>query len=450
MTQPPRAATHLSKEAGADCGNAYALYALFLLCLANAFNLGDRLLLGVVQEPIRLEFGLSDFQLGLLGGPAFAVLYALLSIPIARIADRANRITIGSIALGVWSGLTAVCGLAGSYVQLLIARVGVSVGEAGAAPPALSYISDIFRPERRATAMAVFAIGGPAGALIATTLGGRIAQDLGWRWAFIIFGIAGTVLAVVIRLTLCEVRHAGTRPAPIAFGDAIRHLASRRSYVHVCAGGVFAAFSANFIMQYMTSFLMRVHELPIARASVIVGLAGGLFGMIGAFSGGYLADMVSRRRPAARTLVVAVAFTLAAFGFTLAFWTPLAVAIPLLLFSSFCMNTYPGVSFAVSSAVAPPAIRAMSIAIFTLAGNLIGYSLGPPILGAISDWAAARELARGGVDAAQCVADLAPALCAQSRGAGLRWALTIGALLLLGGSWHYFRASRTLEQDIER
>jgi len=146
--------------------------ALALLCVANSFNIGDRILVGIIQEPIRRELGLSDLQLGLLGGPAFAILYSLLSIPIARLADRSDRIMIGTAALGLWSAFAAACGLAGSYVQLLFARIGVSVGEAGGLAPAISYLSDVFRLERRATAMAVFAIGGPAGALIATFAGG--------------------------------------------------------------------------------------------------------------------------------------------------------------------------------------------------------------------------------------------------------------------------------------
>ena len=423
--------------------------ALGLLTLANAFNLADRMLLGIVQEPMRLEFGLSDFQLGLLGGSAFAVLYGLLSIPIARLADRSNRITIASVALGIWSGMTALCGMAGNFVQILLARAGVSVGEAGAVAPSLSFLSDVFSAKRRATAMAVFSIGGPAGALMATFLGGWITQEYGWRAAFIAFGTGGLVLALVIRLALREVRTDAHSAQPVRFLEGLRTLARKRSYIHVCIAGIYAAFCATFIMQYMTSFLMRVHGLPVGRAALIVGLAGGIFGMAGTFSAGWLADRLGRNRPGARTMVLAVTFAVAAIALGTAWWMPLALAIPLLFVGAAAMNAYPGISFAVSSMIAPSNLRATSIAIFTVAGNLIGYALGPPILGAISDAAAARAMRSLPITPDLCDADPTQALCIAAQGDGLRWALTVASLLLLGGAVHHLRASRTLARDIE-
>lgn len=427
---------------------AYMGYALLLLCLTQAFNIGDRMVIGIVQEPIKLEFGLSDFELGLLGGPAFAILYSLMSIPIARIADRTNRITIVSLALGLWSALTATCGLASSYAQLLMARIGISMGEAGGVAPSLSYISDLFPQARRGTAMAVFAIGGPLGALLATMIGRRIAQDHGWRATFLCFGAGGMAVALLIGLTLREVRQAGERRGTVSFGAALRSLSGRKSYIHVCMGGVVAGFCANFITQYMASFFIRVHGLSLAQASMVVGLASGVFGMAGAFSGGYLSDRIARRRPGGRTIVVSAAFAIAAFAYAGAFWAPLAFAIPLLMLASLCMNTYPGVSYAVASGVASPAMRATAIAIFTLAGNLLGYALGPPTLGAISDMVAGWEAARLGIDHARCVAEPLFAPCVQSRGFGLRTALSIAGLLLLGGSLHYGLASRSLARDL--
>lgn len=427
---------------------ATAGVALALLCLSNAFNLADRVLLGVIQEPIRLEFQLSDFELGLLGGPAFAVLYSLLSIPVARLADRANRITILSVALALWSGMTVLCGMAGSYAQLFLARVGVSVGEAGGAPPAVSYLSDIFTPERRATALAVFAIGGPAGAILATVIGGQMAQHYGWRSAFFALGGAGLVLAVVLRLTVREVR------APVAPGDtpgflaAVRQLFRKRSYVNICAANVFAAFSLTFIGQYMTSFLIRTHELSVAQASAVLGVAAGLFGTTGAFLGGYVADRVARRRPAARTFVTAAAFVIAALSYVIAWWAPLGVAIALLFLGTLTANAFPGVSYAVASAVAPASQRATAIAFLTVAGNLLGYALGPPLLGALSDAAAGWELARQGVDPATCAIEAAR--CAAGQAAGLRWALSLAGVLMLGAGLHHYLVSRTLVADQEK
>lgn len=438
-------------EAGAArrIGAGRAAAALVLLSIANCFNLADRMLLGVVQESIRHDFRLSDFQLGLLGGTSFAILYALLSVPIARLADRRNRITIISVALGLWSGMTALCGMAGSFVQMLIARAGVSIGEAGGVAPALSYFSDIFSPRRRATAMAVFAIGGPAGALLSTVVGAWITRGYGWRWAFLAFGLAGLVLAVLIRLVLREVREDKAAAAETSLIDAVRLLGGKRSYVHVCVAGVFAAFCATFIMQYMTSFLMRVHGLALPQAALITGLAGGVFGMIGAFGAGWAADRVASTRPGARTLILTATFSIAAISFGLAWWTPLTIAVPLLLLGALCMNAYPGVSFAVSSMTAPAPLRATAIAIFTVAGNLLGYALGPPTFGALSDFASGRLLGAQGLDAAACAANITLAPCIAAQGAGLRWALTAAALLLLGAAFHHWRASRTLAADLE-
>lgn len=428
-------------------GPSSAVMALILLTLANVFNIADRLLLGVVQEPIKREFNLSDFELGLLGGLAFAVLYSILSIPIARLADRADRITIGAVALGVWSGMTALCGLATGYVHLFLARVGVSVGEAGGSAPALSYLADAFSPRRRATAMAIFALGGPVGALLATIAGGQLAQTYGWRAAFLALGGAGLVLALLTRLLLREVRApggGGERPKLLA---SLRLLARKRSFVHACATAVFATFTLTFIGQYIPSFLIRVHGLSIGQASLIFGIAGGIFGTLGTFLGGYVSDRAARRVPGARALVVAVAFVIAAFAYVATWWLPLAAAVPLLCLATFTGATFAGVNYAIVSAVAPPGQRATALAVLTLTGNILGYAVGPPVLGAVSDAAAAWELGLQRIDPARCAVEAAT--CIAGQGAGLRWALTLASILVLGGGFHQWRVSKTLAQDIE-
>jgi MFS family permease len=231
------------------------------------------------------------------------------------------------------------------------------------------------------------------------------------------------------------------------FVTDLRVLAGRRSFLHVCAAGVFAAFSANFIMQYMASFLIRGHGLPLAEAATIVGLAGGVCGMLGAFFGGFLADRVCRRWPSARTLVAAAAFIVAAGAFAAAFHAPLGAAVPLLLVGALCMNCYPGISYAAASAVVQPAMRATAFAFFTLAGNLFGYAFGPPLLGKLSDVAAASTMRRSGVDPLFCASHALDAICLASRAAGLRLALTVASLLFLGGALHYWLASRSAARD---
>lgn len=423
--------------------------ALVLLSLANALNIADRMVLGVLQESLRLEFHLTDFQLGLLGGSAFAILYSLLSVPIARLADRSNRITVVTVSLALWSAMTAACGMAHNFVQLLLSRAGVSVGEAGGVAPALSYFSDIFTPARRATAMAVFAIGGPAGALIATALGGWLAQTYGWRTAFLSFGVAGLILAVLIRITLREVRTKTHAAQVVSLSEAFRILIRKRSYLHVCAAGIFAAFCCTFIMQYMTSFLIRVHGLPLAKAALVTGMAGGVMGMCGAFGAGWLADRLSRQNPARRTQVLVVCFSIAAVALSIAWWMPLVPAIALLLLGALTMNGYPGISFAVSSMTAPSHLRATAIAMFTVMGNLIGYSMGPAFFGFISDRMAARTRAAEGLSDTMCQAQQTLAVCVHAQGEGLRIALTCASALLIGAALHHWRASRTLAADLE-
>lgn len=421
--------------------------ALLLLALANAFNLADRVLIGVVQEPIKREFGLTDLQLGLLGGPAFAILYSLLSIPIARLADRTNRITILSVALALWSGLTALCGLAGGYLQLLVMRAGVSVGEAGGTAPAISYLSDVFTAERRATALAVFSIGAPAGAILATIIGGIVAQESGWRMTFLVIGAPGLLLAIAIRLLLREVRTPMPAEEAPGYRESLTVLLRKRSFVHICAANVFAAFSLTAISQYLTSFLIREHELSLATAAAVLGAAAGLFGTAGAFLGGFIADRAARRNPAARTQIISAAFVIAAVAFLAAWWSPLWVAVVCIVIGVFMANAFPGVSFAVASAVAPQRQRATAIAFLTLASNLLGYALGPPILGAVSDAVSNARLAAAAIDPARCAVDAA--LCREALADGLRWALTVGAVMLLGAAFHQWRASRTLVADTE-
>src|SRR5688572_13962451 len=182
----------------------YRAYVLGALLVVYTFNFIDRVVIGIIGEPIKIEFGLTDFQLGLLGGPMFAVLYTLLGIPIARLAERSNRMTILAICLAIWSAMTAACGLALSYVQLCAARIGVSIGEAGCTPPANSVIADYFPADRRATALSIYALGIPIGSMIAAVGGGWIATEVGWREAFIWLGVPGVLLAVIVKLTVKE------------------------------------------------------------------------------------------------------------------------------------------------------------------------------------------------------------------------------------------------------
>lgn len=428
----------------------YQAYVLFVLCLIFAFNFGDRMLIGTLQEPLRAEFNLSDFQLGLLGGPAFALLYTVAGFPLARWADRGNRVTIISLALGTWSLMTALCGAAGSFLHLFLARVGVSIGEAGCSPPAHSLISEYFPRERRSTAMAIYATGAPIGMMATAIIGGYVAQHYGWRITMVGFGVAGVFVAVLAMLTVWEPRRGATeRPPLIGFGIAIRTLLSKRTLIHTCLGAAICSIASNFLTQYMTSFLMRSHGLELAQAALIAGAGGSGGAALGTFGSGLLADRLSRRRLGATAYVPAVGISLAACTFWIVFSSPsIAVVVPTLLIAVALLNTYMGQSYALVQSVSPSTMRATAAALFICANSLLGYGLGPPLFGLLSDTLASSSMAQNGLDLATCRANLALPNCAIAQATGLRWSLIASTPLLFWAAIHFVLAGRALKRDL--
>lgn len=413
---------------------------LILLCAANALNFGDRLLIGLIQEPLRQEFRLSDFEVGLLGGPAFALFYTLMGIPIARLAERSNRLTIISMAVALWSSMTLFCGLAATYLQLFLARVGVSIGEAGCAPPAHSLISEHFPPDRRAGAMSIYQFGAPLGALVVSLGGGVLAQSYGWRAPFYVFGALGLVLALTLSLTLKDPRQSSG--APIArsnFGEALRLLMGKASFRRVTLGAALTGFGSFFIFQYLSSFLMRSHGLSLSQAAVVVGLAGGVSSALGTLLSGWLTNRLARNTPAAPVLVTAGGLFMAACLFLLAFLSAnLAVVIGALMAASFFLNFYMGLSNTAIQGVAPAHMRATASALFIVANSLIGFGLGPPALGALSDAIAGFMLPEG-LDPSSCAAP-AVAACAAAKAQGLQWAMVAATLPVFVSVGLYWRA----------
>ena len=429
--------------------SSYRTYVLSLLFLANAFNMGDRMVIGIVQEPLRAEFHLSDLQLGFLGGTAYAVLYTFIGLPIARLADRYNRATILSAAIGLWSFMTASCGLGASYIQLLFGRAGVSIGEAGCAPTAHSLISDYFPPTRRATALSIYVVGAPVGTMTVAFLGGVFTQQYGWRATFWVLGAGGLLLAIVTKLTLREpVR---TRPATEAatFWVAFRTLWGKLSFRHVAFSGAVSGLATYALVQYMGSFLIRDHGLSLADAAKVIG-ATTACGAIGAYVSGYLIDRLAPRRSSLRTQIPALGLSIAAFFFIAAFLVqPIALVVPLLMLALMFQNSFMGQSFAVAQGVAPPRMRATSSAIFIFAHSLIGFGLGPLTLGLVSDRLAKLALDHSTSNATVCLATTIDIGCANARAVGLRRALVIWSLLLVWAGAHFWLAGRTLARDME-
>lgn len=410
-------------------------YVLALLTLTYALSIVDRFLLGILLPQIKEELALNDSLLGLLSGIAFALFYATLGIPLARIADRYGRKYVISASLALFSVMTAVCGAAVNFLTLFLARVGVGIGEAGTTPASMSIISDLFRKEQRSLAMAIFSVGANVGILVGFIVGGYVAVHYGWRNAFLIMGAPGVIVALLIAATLREPRRgqadglpepdASSRPSLWA---SMRTLLKQPSYRNLVLGLSMMLFVATGVVAWLPSFLNRSHGLAADEVGRMLGLAIGLAGPIGTIVlGGIIADRLSARDLRWGAWLVGIGALLLCPAYLLVVGAPtgsLAIAayfVPA-LFGVF----YQGPTAALSQAVSPLSMRATSGALLLLIGNIIGLGLGPLAIGVLSDL-------------------LEPTYGADS----LRYALLLAPLAAVVGAVFYFRAARTLAADIK-
>jgi predicted MFS family arabinose efflux permease len=372
----------------------------------------------------------------------------LLGIPIARFAERNNRMTILAVCLGLWSLMTAACGFAINYATLLAARVGVSIGEAGCTPPANSVISDYFPSERRATALSIYALGIPIGSMIAAVGGGWIATEVGWREAFIWLGIPGVLLAVIVKLTVKEPPRVVSATDTPSFFSALSALAKKPTFWHIAFGSALASFVGYGVGQYLTSFMIRTHGFTLFEGATLVGVVLGLCAAIGTFSSGFLADRISERHPNALSWLPALGFAIATPLYMLAFVLPsIWLAMPALMVGAVCHYFYLGPMYAVTQGVVAPRMRATAVAVLLFIVNLIGYGMGPPVIGALSDYLASGQLATYGLTPDACASLPGNTQCASGIETGLRWAMMIGVLGYLWAALHFLISARTLRRD---
>jgi len=411
----------------------YRRYALGVLLVVYTFNFIDRQILAILAEPIKQDLGLSDTQLGFLTGFAFALFYATLGIPIARFADRSSRVNIISIALSVWSLMTALSGLAANFWQLAVARIGVGVGEAGCSPPAHSLISDFFSREERATAMAIYTTGVPLGTMFGFLAGGWINEFFGWRIAFFVVGVPGLLLALFVRFALREPPRGGmekdNRPVAEAppLGEVVRYLWAQKSFRHISLAASFAAFAGYGFVVWLPSFFIRYHGLGTGEIGTWLALLAGIASGLGTLAGGRLADYFAIRDTRAYvwiggiTLLASVPFFVAAFLVS----SP-GAAILLLIVPYFLNSFWVGPSFSMVQSLVPPQMRAVASSVFLFWINLIGLGLGPQLIGIASDL-------------------LRPSVGDDS----LRYALIASVFVYLWACWHFARAGRTLAADLK-
>jgi MFS family permease len=375
----------------------YRSYVLVVLVIVYTFNFIDRQIVGILAVPIKTELHLSDSQLGLMGGLAFALFYTFLGIPIARLADRISRTGIMTAALALWSLMTAVCGITHSFAQLFMARLGVGVGEAGGVAPAYSLICDYFPPTERARALSVYSFGIPLGGAAGIVLGGFITSLMSWRMAFFIVGLAGLLLTPLLKLTVREpVRgaldlapdrtavHPQVRTFPTLL-DVIAVLARKASFWGLSLGAASASMMGYGLFFWMPSFAVRSFHMTLLQASLTYGalvLVGGMFGI---WFGGVLADRYGEKK-AFYALIPAAAFvTTVPFYVAGVLSTTLWISFIVLLVPTALGLVWLGPVLAAVQHLVPAQMRATASALFLFINNLIGIGLGTTLIGMVSD-----------------------------------------------------------------
>jgi len=416
-----------------DHGTRYGAYVLFILVVVYTFNFIDRVIVSILAQPIKLELGLSDTQLGLISGTAFAIFYTLLGIPIARLADRGSRTWIMTGALALWSAFTALCGVAQNFVQLLLARVGVGVGEAGGVAPAYSLVSDYFPPHQRARALAVFSFGIPIGSGLGILFGGLVASAINWRTAFIAVGLSGLLLAPIFRLTVREPVRGGldsrAKPStPGTLSDFLREVAHKPSFWLMAFGASCASIMGYGLLFWLPSFFMRTHDLSLSDTSLLLGCGIAVFGSIGIWFGGWGADHFGARNKAAYALLPAVLLAInVPFLIGGALAPSLAMALAIFIVPTALNAVWTGPILSALQHVVAPDRRATASAVFLFINNLIGIGGGTLLVGALSDF-------------------LAPRFGIES----LRYAIATTSVFHLFSATLFFLASRRLARDWEQ
>ncbi len=406
-------------------------YALGVLVVVYTFNFIDRQILSILLEPIKQDLGLSDSALGMLTGFAFALFYATLGIPIARFADRSNRRNLIAWALAIWSAMTAVSGLAQNFWHLLLARIGVGVGEAGCSPPAHSMLADYFPTENRATALGIYSLGIPFGILFGFIAGGWLNEFFGWRVAFFIVGVPGLLLAILVRFTLrepprgmAEGRVADEEQPTIM--ETFRFLWSKRSFRHMAVGGGLTAFVGYGVITWVPSFLIRSYGMSTGDVGTYLGLILGIPGGIGIALGGYLADRYGSRDTRWYLWIVSVALIASTplfFGVYLsstAFASLMFLILPILL-----GNFYQATTFSQTQGLVSLRMRSVAAAVLLFILNMIGLGAGPQAVGILSDI-------------------LQPSYGDES----LRYALLTLSTVHIWAAYHYYQAGKSLKDDL--
>lgn len=392
---------------------------LALLALVYIFSFIDRQVLSILMEPVKQEFGASDTEMGLLSGLAFGLLYAVLGIPVGRLADKYNRRNIIAICCAIWSVATMACGFATQYWHMLLARMSVAIGEAGGMAPSISAVSDMYPPKMRSFAISLFMMGPNLGTLLGLVLGGVIAEYFGWRAVFLFFGIPGVILSLVVYAVVKEPVRGGfeeaqataappasaataatgaaqTAARPESMFRQVRRLLAMKPLRNVCLAGGVAGIAGYGYGVWAPSFFIRTHHMSIAEAGLVFGIASGFGAVFGAMFCGWLSDKLTQRDVrwqlglAAIGTACAVPAGIALFSWPASeFWMLGSIKIPhamvfALLFGFFA-SWFSTLSYSAISQMVQSSERSVAAALLNLFMTLLGVGLGPLITGALSD-----------------------------------------------------------------
>lgn len=416
--------------------SAYRRYVLVLLTLGYTANYLDRQVLAILMQPIKLDLALTDTQLGFLSGITFAIFYATLGVPIALWADRVNRRNIIALSLTIFSSMTVLCGFVTNFIQLALARIGVGIGEAGSSPPSYSIISDIYPPEQRGSAIGIYALGINFGVLIGFLVGGWLSQWYDWRLVFIVVGVPGIVIALLVRFTLREpvrgLADGMKQPAPIPpVREVFQKLWGQRSFRHLSLGCALSAFVGYGTLAWFPSYLSRSFSMGQGEIATYLALIIGIVGGAGTYLSGLIADRLSKGGDLRWYMWTVALIALISFPFAIAQFLTTHDRLVFLFFllPAFAGSAFMGPCFAMTQVLVSLRMRAVASAMLLFILNLIGMGLGPQTVGILSDIYAVRF-------------DLG----AES----LRYALLTIMTITLWSCLHFFLAARTLRQDVAR
>ncbi len=441
-------------------GRGYRTYFLILSVAISSFAVIDRTALLTLGGPIKADLKLSDLQFGIVSGFGYALFYAILGAPIARIADTRSRARLIAAAVATFSVFAALCGLARNFVQLMLFRVTVGVGEAGTLPPTNSIVSDLYPPQSRATALAIISIGIPVGSLIGPTFAGYMAKEASWRQVYMMLGAPGLLLALLAFLTLREPPRgmaenkisADREPAP-GFYATVTYLAAKPTFWLLVSGMALSAFASAGIGSFLPQYFLRVFQLSLVKVGLLFGVVSFISTLIGIVSGGVVSDWLGKRDRRWCVWLPAIGLGVAAPLYAATFLSPNpVVAIAVLTLAGAVLFLYYAPVQAIVQNMTEPRMRGTAAYVFAIVSGVLGFGFGGTLLGWLSDALAARAMHVADFQA-QCpggvalVAAAGPA-CQAAGAAGLRGAMALMSGVFLGPAVLFTLAARTIRKDL--